>query len=175
MKKYITYNDIHRTIQKLAVQLKESDFDPDVIVAIGSGGYIPARIMKTFINKPILTVGISYYDINNKPNDYPQTIQWIDEVEKKLSGKKLLLIDEVDDSRVTLEYCLNELLRHSPEEIAVMVLHNKKKEKKGVFPPEVKHYYPGENFDDVWIVYPWESADIDEHKKMAAEQKSKKC
>ena len=131
---YLGYSQIHNTVKSLAARIRESGFDPDVIVAIGSGGFVPARILKTFLGKPILTVGISYYGADNTPSSTPRTIQWIDEVEKKLSGRKVLLVDEVDDSRVTLEYCLRELLRHGAREIAVAVLHNKLKEKRGKLP-----------------------------------------
>ncbi len=166
-KLYLTYNQIHKTIKKLSSDIKESEFIPDVIVAIGSGGYIPARILKTFINRPILTVGISYYGIDNIPSDTPKTIQWIDEVENKLLDKKILLVDEVDDSRVTLEYCLRELLSHNPREIAVAVLHNKKKTKDGKIPEEIKRYYCGEIIEDRWICYPWDADDIDNQDKSA--------
>lgn len=165
-KLYIPYNTIHKTIKKLAEDITASGFDPDVMVAIGTGGFIPARILKTFLKKPILTVGIKYYDDNNVPMEAPQKIQWIDEVEKKLSGKKVLLIDEVDDSRVTLEYCLRELLRHNPAEIAVAVLHNKRKAKRGNIPSGVNRYYCGEEQEDRWIAYPWDADDIDKHDRM---------
>ena len=162
-KLYLPYNTIHNTVKKLAREVVDSGYDPDLMVAIGTGGFIPARILKTFINRPILTVGIKYYDDNNIPMDAPRKIQWIDEVEKKLEGKKVLLIDEVDDSRVTLEYCLRELLRHKPSEIAVAVLHNKKKEKRGTIPDEVSQYFCGEHHEDRWIVYPWDAEDIEAH------------
>jgi len=158
---------IHKTIRALAFEIKESSFKPDVIVAIGTGGFIPARMLRTFLYKPILTVGIAYYDMNNKPSEYPRKIQWIDEVEEKLQGKKILLVDEVDDSRVTLEYCLRELLSHKPEEIAVAVLHNKRKEKKGELPEEVRSYFTGQEVDDRWICYPWDAEDIEEHDRSA--------
>ena len=166
---YITYNQVHKTICSLAGRIADSGFDPDVIVAIGTGGFIPARIIRTFIDKPILTVGLSYYVKNNKPQNFPRKIQWIDEVESKLKGKKVLLVDEVDDSRVTLEYCLRELLRHQPEEILVAVLHNKRKEKRGSIPAEISGYYFGLEVDDVWICYPWDAVDIDEQDVMAAD------
>lgn len=166
-KLYLPYNTIHKTVQKLAQEIVDSGYDPDVMVAIGTGGFVPARILKTFIERPILTVGIKYYDDNNLPMDAPRKIQWIDEVEKKLAGKKILLIDEVDDSRTTLEYCLRELLRHAPSEIAVAVLHNKRKEKRGVIPNEVSRYYAGEEHDDRWIVYPWDAVDIEAHDEAA--------
>ncbi len=165
--KYFSYEQIHDTIRALAGRITADVFDPDVIVAIGTGGFIPARILKTFMKKPILTVGISYYGPDNKPAKTPRTIQWIDEVEKKLAGKKVLLVDEVDDSRVTLEYCLRELLRHGACEIAVAVLHNKRKEKKGRIPEEILRYYAGRELEDRWICYPWDAEDIVEHSRRA--------
>ena len=162
-KLYYTYNDIHKTIKKLSIEISEADFKPDLMVAIGTGGFIPARIMKTFLNLPILTVGVKYYDSNNKIQSEPEKIQWIDEVEKRLKGKKILLVDEVDDSRSTLEYCLRELLKHEPEEIAVAVLHKKDKDKAGVIPEEITRYFTGEIIPDSWCCYPWDAEDIDRH------------
>jgi hypoxanthine phosphoribosyltransferase len=166
-KYFLSYESIHQTVRALAERIVSAGFDPDLIVAIGTGGFIPARILKTFLKKPILTVGISYYGPDNVPSQTPRTIQWIDEVQKKLEGKKVLLVDEVDDSRVTLEYCLRELLRHRPAEIAIAVLHNKKKEKRGRIPAEVRHYFAGAELDDKWICYPWDAIDIAAHEKIS--------
>jgi len=164
---FLSYEHIHLSVRALADRIRGEGFHPDLIVAIGSGGFIPARILKTFLEIPIFTVGISYYGPDNKPGPAPRAIQWIDEVEKKLAGRRILLVDEVDDSRVTLEYCLRELLKHSPAEIAVAVLHNKKKDKKGKLPPEIRRYFAGEELDDKWICYPWDARDITEHEKIA--------
>jgi len=164
---YLSYAQIHDTVKRLAAEMTAAGFDPQVIVAIGTGGFIPARILKTFVNRPIYAVGISYYGVDNVPMATPQTIQWIDEVEKKLAGKRVLLVDEVDDSRVTLEYCLRELLSHQPAEVAVMVLHNKDKEKRGRLPSAIRHYFVGEQTADRWICYPWDAEDIDAHEERA--------
>jgi hypothetical protein len=162
-KRYFSYQEIHKTAKSMAGRIEAAGYSPDVIVAIGSGGFIPARIIRTFLGKPILAVGIAYYDANDKPTKFPRKVQWIEEAERQLSGKKILLVDEVDDSRTTLEYCIRELLSHHPAAIAVTVLHNKNKPKRGVIPPEVAHYIVGEELGDVWIVYPWDAVDIDEH------------
>jgi hypoxanthine phosphoribosyltransferase len=77
-------------------------------------------------------------------------------------------VDEVDDSRSTLEYCIRELLRHGPAEIAVAVLHDKKKEKRGVIPPEVTRYFAGRTIEDRWVAYPWDALDIEAHDRDAA-------
>ena len=168
MEKYwFTYEDIHATIRDLAERIRQSGYEADAIVAIGSGGFIPARILRTYIKKPIWAVGIAYYDDENKPTDTPHKVQWVDEVERKLTGKRILLVDEVDDSRTTLEYCIRELLTHKPASVAVAVLHNKDKEKRGVIPPEVKLYLAGRELEDKWICYPWDALDIEEQNRQA--------
>lgn len=158
-----TYNDIHRTVAGLAAQIQASGFNPDLTVAIGTGGFIPARMLKTHLKKPILTVGIAFYNDDNQIMDSPRKVQWIDEVEQKLRRKKVLLIDEIDDTRATLEYCLRELLSHGPTEIAVAVLHSKLKPKKGTYPAEIKRIFNGQLLEDKWVVYPWDAVDIDAH------------
>ncbi len=169
-KQFFSYRQIHRTVKSLAERIIADGYDPDVIVAIGTGGFIPARMLKTFIDRPILTVGIRLYDENNQPADRPRKIQWIDEVEKKLTGKKILLVDEVDDTRTTLEYCLTELLSHDPAETAVAVLHRKEKTKRGTIPDKIRRYWVGQELPDVWIAYPWDAEDVDVHCDTAESQ-----
>lgn len=164
MKKiYYTYNAIHKTVAKVAEQIIASDFEPDLIVAIGSGGFIPALILRTFIDKPILAVALSYYDEHNQPKSNVTKLQWVDEADDKIRDKRVLLVDEIDDTRVTLAYCVQELFTHHPREIAVCALHSKIKLKQGEFPPRIKHLFIGENVEDAWIVYPWAVEDIDTH------------
>ncbi len=160
-------------MRALAEKVQASGFEPDIMVAIGTGGFIPARILKTFLRKPLLTVGIVLYDEDNRPKESPMILQWIDEGENKLTGRRILLIDEVDDSRVTLSYCLRELMRHHPAKLGVAVLHNKKKPKTGTIPAEVELYLAGEEIEDKWICYPWDALDIAEHEMMAEASKLK--
>lgn len=161
-KLFITYEQIHNLCADLAGAILQDSWEPDVIVAIASGGFIPARILKTYLKKDIYVVGLKRYDESHAVHPVPVKIQWIDEVEKKLEGKKILLVDEVDDTRVTLSFCLQELFRHHPREIRVAVLHQKMKEKLAQFPKEVK-VYQASTLEDVWIKYPWDAQDIERH------------
>ncbi|MCG8572318.1 MAG: phosphoribosyltransferase [Spirochaetes bacterium] len=168
---YYSYNQIHKTVKKLAQNIIEDKYEFDVIVAIGTGGFIPARMIKTFIDRPIYTVGLKLYDGDRIAGNSPQKVQWIDEVEKKLTGKRILLIDEVDDTRTTLAYCVEELLSHNPAAIAVAVLHKKDKTKNADFPPGIHNYYCGEKLADKWVCYPWDAIDIDYQETMSQERK----
>lgn len=166
-KRWYSYEEIHNSIKDMAQKIKSSDFQPDAMIAIGAGGFIPARILRTFLQVPIYTVTASYYDENGKPKEKPETVQWLDGMEKTLKDKKVLLVDEVDDSRVTLEYCLRQLSESGIEDIAVAVIHEKRKEKKGHFPPYLKGYFSALEVDDIWICYPWDALNIEEQNTYA--------
>ena len=132
---------------------------PDVIVAISGGGLVPSRYLRNFLKCPILVVGIKFYDdTTNAPGESPpQIIQWLDP-SMDLSDKNVLIVDEVDDSRKTLETCIG-LLRetHNPKTITVGVLHNKVREKVGTIPSEIC-LHAGDVIADEWIIYPWEAS-----------------
>lgn len=69
----------------------------------------------------------------------------------------MLVVDEVDDTRTTLQFCVEELIRlNEPAAIAVCVVHNKLKPKKGVLPDHVE-YIAGREVPDVWNAYPWDA------------------
>lgn len=164
-KLFVKYSDVHNLVAKASRDIAASGWEPDVIVAIASGGFIPARIFKTYLNKDIYVVGLRRYFDDASPIPVPQKVQWIDEVEKKLAGKKVLLVDEVDDTRITLAYCIDELLKHKPAEIRVAVLHQKDKPKQASYPAEMKVAYEGSVVPDVWIKYPWDALDIELHER----------
>lgn len=158
-----TYNDIHNTIQKTATELTKAGYQPDYLLAIGGGGLIPARIMRTYINRPILIVSLSRYsdETGTAPAEQPIKLQWL-ETDIDLTGKKVLVIDEVDDERTTLEFTLQHLFESQPwAEFSAFVVHNKKKEKKGRLPEALKHFFVGEEIEDYWINYAWDAENID--------------
>jgi len=162
---FVRYVDVHRLVQKVAADIKASGWEPDLIVAIASGGFIPARILKTFVKKDVYAVGLRRYsdESGEAPRPVPKKSQWIDEVERTLAGKRVLLVDEVDDTRVTLAYCARELLLSGVKEIRVAVLHQKDKPKEASLPDEIETVYQGAVVPDAWIKYPWDALDIDAH------------
>lgn len=40
----VTYAEIHETIGRASVRIK-AEFDPDIMIAIGGGGFFPARVL----------------------------------------------------------------------------------------------------------------------------------
>ena len=115
----------------------------------------------------------AYYDSDNEgqTTEAVRKIQWIDPLPSELRGKNVLVVDEVDDSRTTLEFVLNELAQEDFGTIGIAVLHEKIKEKVGQL-PENMPYFSGLTVEDWWINYPWDAEDIDEHNRLAAESRA---
>ncbi|KAH7040834.1 phosphoribosyltransferase-like protein [Microdochium trichocladiopsis] len=209
-KLYVTYNDVHRLCQESAPRMLES-FKPQLMIAIGGGGYVPARILRSFLkqqgqpNIPIQAIGLSLYEelpIAHEANATTGAVdqigtkvtrtQWLDFTSlggmENLVGKRILIVDEVDDTRTTLEYAVKELEKDvaavseklgkggEKTEFSIFVLHNKDKPKKGTLPADMEQnkYLAAQTVGDVWICYPWEATDIEEHDRLSAEQKQKK-
>ncbi|KAI0477105.1 hypothetical protein GGR56DRAFT_635876 [Xylariaceae sp. FL0804] len=210
---YVTYNDVHKLCQEAAPAMLAS-FQPQLMIAIGGGGYVPARILRSFLkrpgsgspNIPIQAIGLSLYEelpMSHAANATAGPVdaigtrvtrtQWLDlsalgEMEN-LVGKRILIVDEVDDTRTTLEYAVRELEKDveaarqklgrdasEKTQFCIFVLHNKDKQKKGVLPSHImdeSRYMAARTVGDVWICYPWEANDIDEHDTLAREQKNK--
>eukprot|EP01127_Copromyxa_protea_P019358 TRINITY_DN624_c0_g1_i3.p1 TRINITY_DN624_c0_g1~~TRINITY_DN624_c0_g1_i3.p1 ORF type:complete len:173 (+),score=46.58 TRINITY_DN624_c0_g1_i3:299-817(+) len=164
-KVYVSYDQVHSLLATTSQTVLDS-FKPDFIIAIGGGGFIPSRILRTFLRVPILAVGLELYDDKtDKAHSEVRKRQWLDSSSlDRLAGKNVLIVDEVDDTRRTLLYCVDELKKHNVAGVGCFVIHNKKKEKFAELSEDVK-YFSGEDIEDLWIVYPWEALDIDEHTK----------
>merc|ERR1711939_1030530 len=118
----VTYNEIHKLIGAAAERIK-NEFNPDLFVAIGGGGFFPARVMRTFCkvggtkNIPIQAIGLSLYEelggaTEEQIGKEVVRTQWLDFStlgKTPLLGRRVLIVDEVDDTRTTLAYAIAEL------------------------------------------------------------------
>ena len=158
---WYTYDDIHRTVKHIAQKINEAGVKYDAMIAIGGGGFIPARMLRTFLDIPIYAVTTAYYlnETDSQTTDAVQKIQWLDPIPTELQGKNVLVVDEVDDSRTTMRFVLDE--------IGVAVIHNKLKPKVAELPADVA-YFSGVEIEDWWINYPWDAIDIEAHNCRAA-------
>jgi uncharacterized protein len=143
-------------------------------------------------NIPIQAIGLSLYEalstddsnVVEKPDTKVKRTQWLDLSSlhmDSLIGKNVLIVDEVDDTRTTLDYAVRELekdvdtarqrsRRTEKAKFYVFVLHNKNKPKKGHLPEDMEkegRYLAAKETGDVWICYPWEATNIKKHDQLA--------
>jgi hypoxanthine phosphoribosyltransferase len=164
-----TYNDIHLLVEKSVPMINQ--FKPDYIIAIGTGGFIPARILRKHVKVPFYAVIVKLYDdVTDQMGQVPEKIQWLSDAQMaSLHGKNVLIVDEVDDTRKTLAYCCREIKHAGPAKVGVFVVHNKNKKKDDKLDDDVI-YMPGDTLPDKWIIYPWEADDIIDHDAKATAQ-----
>ena len=159
MKKYINYNTILNDIEKLAFKINNSKIKYDAILAISGGGLFPARLLRNYLNIPIYSINIKFYNENNKKTNEPKILQWLGPNEKKqLENKNILVVDDLDDTRGTILKVLYLLKLDKDilfKNLGFCVLYNKLKDKAGEIPFFCEYIYLKDIQDD-WIVFPWE-------------------
>ncbi|CAF1043706.1 unnamed protein product [Adineta ricciae] len=194
-KVYVSYNQLHDIIQQTVQRTKLCEkFSPTLLIAISAGGFLPARILRNILkgelggkSLPIQTIGLCLYE--SESNEIYKT-QWIatdlvnDPLAISFSGQRILIIDEVDETRTTLSYAVSELEKDIAKQratssqewiepkLGIFVVHNKSVPKRGKLPDEIMtdSYFCGENVGGEWIVYPWDALDIDEHTRLATSE-----
>ncbi|MEW5317636.1 MAG: hypothetical protein WDW38_008918 [Sanguina aurantia] len=203
-KQHISYNQIHTAISTAVVEQEIYEkFQPTIILAIGGGGFVPARMLRTFLKRscgkslPIQTIGLILYDDDANGYDPTQArvrkTQWLNYGSGEgtginLQGQRILIVDEVDDTRKTLSFAVSELQKDidaqeadyasrktasDPEfqapKLGVFVVHNKKKIKAAQLPAEImdNSYFACVQVEDAWLAYPWDSLDIEDHQLRA--------
>jgi len=117
------------------------------IVAIGKGGLIPARMVAENLEiSKIYTYGVTCFNKNNERIE-PEIYQRPD---TKFTGQRVLIVDDVADSGLTLELVKNEILTQEPFKLDILTVHYKKQSKI------IPNFYGAICPDKVWIQYPWE-------------------
>ncbi len=142
----LLWDDIIRMSLKLARKIKESDFRPDIIVALLRGGLVPARILSDYLNiNRIFVVGVTFYVDVGKTSDKPVITQPLN---VNLSGSDVLIVDDVADTGETLILVKEHINALGAGSIKIATLHKKpwSKIKPDFFVDET----------DSWIIYPWE-------------------
>ncbi|KAI0755755.1 hypothetical protein C8Q74DRAFT_1305283 [Fomes fomentarius] len=162
----VTYQDVHNLIRESAGKIEA--FKPDIIIAIG---VFPACVMVNAERKgniPIYAIGLSLYE--SLPG---MTAEQIGAEVIRIQWLRALIVDEVDDSRKTaMSSGVERELALLPEaereakctQFAIFVVHNKIKPNLANLPADHTE------IEGVWLDYPREAADIEEHDRLAEEK-----
>lgn len=132
---------------RLARTVRAAGYQPDVIVAIARGGYMPARVVADHLGVfDLADLRIEHYRGTRKAAGafvrYPLTAA--------IDGRRVLLVDDVSDSGETFEVALRHLNgRGRAAELRTAVLHHKTASR---FTPD---YHAERVREWRWITYPW--------------------
>lgn len=143
----VSWDEAYRLSRKLANKIKSSGFHPDLIIAIGRGGYVPARIVSDFLLHSLLTsIKVEHWD--NAACKRPEAAVRFP-LALDIQGQKILIVDDVTDTGETLRVTVDYVKSLNASEIRTAVMQHK------TVSPIVPDFYAEVITEWRWIIYPW--------------------
>jgi hypoxanthine phosphoribosyltransferase len=143
----VTWNEFYDLAKYLSCLIKSSGWRPDLVVAIGRGGYVPARVVCDFLVHDLLTsMKVEHWGIAAQKKDQAM-VRF--PLATGVSGQKVLIVDDVTDTGDTLTTAVGYVESLGPKETRTAVLQHKTCSE---FEPD---YYAEKITEWRWIIYPW--------------------
>lgn len=151
---YVSWTDYHQTIEKLAVQVYESNWQFNQIVCLAKGGLRVGDILARLYDVPLAILSTASY--GGKHNQERGSIVFSNDLSKTTAnlGSHILLVDDLVDSGITLKRSIEWLDRKYGfyiDEVRTAVLWYK--ECSAIEPHYYVHYLP----ENPWIHQPFEN------------------
>ncbi|VVB86948.1 Xanthine phosphoribosyltransferase [uncultured archaeon] len=144
----VSWDEAYRLAKIIANKIKRSGFKPDLVIGIARGGLVPARTVCDFLlHKDLTSIKVEHWGIAATLGKARMKFPLPAEIE--ISGKNILIVDDVADTGDTYSLIMDYLKEKNPAEVRTAVLQYKTCSK---FVPD----YWGEKLDEwEWIIYPW--------------------
>jgi hypoxanthine phosphoribosyltransferase len=143
----ISFNYVLQLSKTLSRKIRTSGYMPDLIVAIGRGGYVPGRLVSDFLLFNDLTsMKIEHY---TRAANMQAEARIRFPISVDISGKKVLIVDDVTDTGDTLRLAVDYVWSLKPADVKTAVLQHKT---CSTFVPD---FYAQKVIKWRWIIYPW--------------------
>ena len=145
-KEILTWEGFGVASRELAQTIADDGYEPEIIIAVARGGLVAAGALSYALGVKLSdAINVeSYTDVHTTLPD-PILLEPMLDV-ASISGRKLLVVDDVADSGRTMKLVL-EILREQGAEVRSAVLYEKSVS-------VVKPDYTWRHTDE-WIVFPW--------------------
>ncbi len=147
----LSWSDVEELSYRVAEKIIRDGREIDVIVGVLRGGIIPARIIADVLGVPDLeTVEVKLYERAGVRGRRPYIRR---PLIGDINGRRVLVVDDISDSGLTLETIVNLLSLYGPSSLVTATLYIKPWTK---FVPD---YYAAST--DKWVVFPWERKEVE--------------
>lgn len=154
---YVSWDEYHQNIEKLAVLLHQSDWEFDQIVCIAKGGLRVGDILCRLFRKPLAILSTSSYSgKDNKTRGELTFSKYLSMTTEKM-GNRILLADDLADSGITLLETINWLKNQFSDEVQEVRTAVIWYKGTSVIKPD---YYVEYLSDSPWIHQPFERYEI---------------
>jgi hypoxanthine phosphoribosyltransferase len=143
----ISWSEVQRLCLRLATLIRASKYQPDIVVAIARGGFVPARLLCDYLDIMALTsIKIEHY-LAGSTKQAQAVIRH--PLCTAIENQRVLLVDDVNDSGDTLDVAMQHLLSFQPREVRIAVMHHKTSTHFKV------DYLAKTIIKWRWLIYPW--------------------
>jgi hypoxanthine phosphoribosyltransferase len=143
----MSWEDFAVLARTLALRIQQSRFQPDLVIAVGRGGYVPARVVCDFLLHDMLTsIKVEHW---GKAAEEKASVNIRFPLAVDIRDKAVLVIDDVTDTGKTMDMAVSYLRSLNPREIRTAVLQHKV---SSSYRPD---YFGREEREWHWIIYPW--------------------
>ncbi len=143
----LTWSSVVRDAKRLSWIIKDSGYVPDIVIAIGRGGYIPARILCDYLLIHDLAAFKAEHWGSAAARKKKAIITF--PLSADIKNKRVLLADDITDTGETLRVSLQYLTGFGPKEIRTAVLIHKTS--SSVMPD----YFLRKISKWRWVIFPW--------------------
>jgi hypoxanthine phosphoribosyltransferase len=106
---YVSYDEYHNLIEKLAIRVHQSGWQFDTILCLARGGMRPGDILSRIFDKPLAIMSTSSYRADaGTVQGHLDIARYITTPQGEIAGK-VLLVDDLADSGHTLKAVINLL------------------------------------------------------------------
>ena len=106
---YVSYDEYHNLIEKLAIRIHQSGWQFDTILCLARGGMRPGDILSRIFDKPLAIMSTSYYRADAGMTQGNLDIaRFITTPKGEIAGK-VLLVDDLADTGHTLNAVIHQL------------------------------------------------------------------
>ena len=143
----VTWQDIYDRCRVVARSIRKQGIKPDLVVAIARGGFAPARVLCDFLDiHDLASIKVEHYAAGAREKGEARVLF---PVNAELKGRRVLLVDDVNDSGETLAMARPYLREQAPAELHTAVLDQKQRS------PEPVDFQGRLVTEWHWITYPW--------------------
>jgi hypothetical protein len=111
---YVSYDEYHNQIEKLAIRVHQSGWAFDTILCLARGGMRPGDVLSRIFEKPLAIISTSSYRADaGKTQGQLDIAKFITTPSGELAGR-VLLVDDLADTGHTLQGVIKMLQKNYP-------------------------------------------------------------
>ena len=106
---YVSYDEYHNLIEKLAIKIHQSGWQFDTILCLARGGMRPGDVLSRIFDKPLAIMSTSSYRADaGTVQGHLDIARFITTPKGEIAGR-VLLVDDLADSGITLRAVVDRL------------------------------------------------------------------